>query len=108
MMVPWLSPPAPSDRFRANFAPALPPTILRMLGRPKLVLASGSPRRLSLLNQAGIEPDALRPADVEYWPTPDPVGLQGSREQQLDAYRNVRDGLMDRIRHRFAPGKGAT
>jgi protein-tyrosine-phosphatase len=45
-------------------------------------------------------------ADVEYWPTPDPVGLQGSREQQLDAYRNVRDGLMDRIRHRFAPGKG--
>src|SRR5579864_7315871 len=33
-----------------------------MLGRPKLVLASGSPPRLSLLNQAGIEPDALRPA----------------------------------------------
>jgi len=27
-------------------------------------LASGSPRRLALLNQAGIEPDALRPADV--------------------------------------------
>ncbi|HBR44757.1 MAG TPA: septum formation inhibitor Maf, partial [Afipia sp.] len=24
-----------------------------MLGRPKFVLASGSPRRLSLLNQAG-------------------------------------------------------
>ena len=44
-------------------------------------------------------------ADVEYWPTPDPVGLQGSREQQLDAYRSVRDGLMDRIRHRFGPGR---
>ena len=43
--------------------------------------------------------------DVEYWPTPDPVGLQGSREQQLDAYRSVRDGLMDRIRHRFGPGR---
>ena len=28
-----------------------------MLGRPKFVLASGSPRRLGLLNQAGIEPD---------------------------------------------------
>ena len=40
----------------------------RMLGRPKLVLASGSPRRLSLLNQAGIEPDALRPADVDETP----------------------------------------
>lgn len=39
-----------------------------MIGRPKLVLASGSPRRLSLLNQAGIEPDALRPADVDETP----------------------------------------
>ena len=36
-----------------------------MIGRPKLVLASGSPRRLSLVNQAGIEPDALRPADID-------------------------------------------
>src|SRR3982074_3228976 len=40
----------------------------RMLGRPKFVLASGSPRRLGLLNQAGIEPDALRPADVDETP----------------------------------------
>jgi septum formation protein len=32
------------------------------------VLASGSPRRLALLNQAGIEPDALRPADVDEMP----------------------------------------
>jgi hypothetical protein len=39
-----------------------------LLGRPKLVLASGSPRRLGLLNQAGIEPDALRPADVDETP----------------------------------------
>src|SRR3954462_169395 len=39
-----------------------------MLGRPKFVLASGSPRRLSLLNQAGIEPDALRPADLDETP----------------------------------------
>jgi|SRR5687767_5518992 len=39
-----------------------------MLGRPKLVLASGSPRRLGLLNQAGIEPDALRPADIDEVP----------------------------------------
>src|ERR1700689_3607772 len=39
-----------------------------MLGRPKFVLASGSPRRLALLNQAGIEPDALRPADIDETP----------------------------------------
>jgi septum formation protein len=39
-----------------------------MIGRPKLVLASGSPRRLGLLNQAGIEPDALRPAEIDEIP----------------------------------------
>lgn len=39
-----------------------------MMGRPKLVLASGSPRRLALLNQAGIEPDALRPVDINEMP----------------------------------------
>ena len=39
-----------------------------MIGRPKLVLASGSPRRLALLNQAGIEPDSLLPTDVDEVP----------------------------------------
>jgi septum formation protein len=33
--------------------------------RPKLVLASASPRRLQLLGQAGITPDALRPASID-------------------------------------------
>jgi septum formation protein len=33
--------------------------------RPKLVLASASPRRLALLEQAGITPDALRPAAID-------------------------------------------
>jgi nucleoside triphosphate pyrophosphatase len=40
-----------------------------MIGRPKLVLASGSPRRLALLNQAGIEPDQLLPSDIDEIPT---------------------------------------
>ncbi len=40
-----------------------------MIGRPKLVLASGSPRRLGLLNQAGIEPDMLIPSDIDEMPT---------------------------------------
>jgi septum formation protein len=39
-----------------------------MMGRPKLVLASGSPRRLTLINQAGIEPDMLLPADINEIP----------------------------------------
>jgi len=33
-----------------------------------LVLASGSPRRIELLNQAGIEPDRVYPADVDETP----------------------------------------
>src|SRR5918994_188125 len=39
-----------------------------MISRPKLILASGSPRRLALLNQAGIEPAALRPVDIDETP----------------------------------------
>ncbi|ADH87463.1 maf protein [Ancylobacter novellus DSM 506] len=39
-----------------------------MSARPTLVLASGSPRRLALLAQAGIEPDALLPADIDEAP----------------------------------------
>src|ERR1700758_2710527 len=41
---------------------------MKMIGRPKLVLASGSPRRVSLVNQAGIEPDALRPTNIDETP----------------------------------------
>jgi protein-tyrosine-phosphatase len=40
-------------------------------------------------------------ADVEYWPTGDPADAEGSREQRLDAYRQVRDQLLTRIRERF-------
>jgi protein-tyrosine-phosphatase len=40
-------------------------------------------------------------AEVEYWPTADPTVLQGSREQMLDAYREVRDGLARRIKERL-------
>jgi protein-tyrosine-phosphatase len=40
-------------------------------------------------------------ADVEYWPTPDPTVVEGSREQRMDAYREMRDALMRRIKQRF-------
>jgi len=39
--------------------------------------------------------------EVEYWPTFDPTAVQGSREQMMDAYREVRDDLAKRIKERF-------
>ncbi|KAB2883777.1 MAG: arsenate reductase ArsC [Pseudorhodoplanes sp.] len=45
-------------------------------------------------------------AEVEYWPTPDPSGAGGNREQMLDAYREVRDQLMKRIKERFSRSAG--
>jgi protein-tyrosine-phosphatase len=46
-------------------------------------------------------------ANVEYWPTADPTAIEGSREQRLNAYRDVRDQLLRRIRERFSPGRRA-
>jgi protein-tyrosine-phosphatase len=40
-------------------------------------------------------------ADVEYWPTPDPTVTEGTREQRLTAYREVRDQLTEHIKSRF-------
>jgi protein-tyrosine-phosphatase len=48
--------------------------------------------------------------EVEYWPTFDATMMigHGSREQVLQAYRDVRDGLFQRIKHRFALEGGPT
>jgi protein-tyrosine-phosphatase len=45
-------------------------------------------------------------AEVEYWPTADPTAIEGSREQRMNAYRDVRDQLLQRIRVRFAHRQG--
>ncbi len=39
--------------------------------------------------------------EAEYWPTIDPSLAEGSREQKLEAYRNVRDDLRRRLLARF-------
>ncbi len=44
------------------------PRDLIVAPQPKLVLASASPRRLTLLGQVGIKPDALRPASIDETP----------------------------------------
>ena len=39
--------------------------------------------------------------DVHFWHTFDPTIVEGSRENRLDAYRQVRDQLMRRIKEHF-------
>jgi protein-tyrosine-phosphatase len=46
-------------------------------------------------------------AEVEYWPTFDATAIEGDRERRLEAYREVRDLLMKRIRERFPAGPKA-
>ena len=50
-----------------------------------------------------VEMTRIMACDVEYWQTFDPTALEGSREQRLTAYRQVRDSLLRRIRERFPP-----
>jgi protein-tyrosine-phosphatase len=42
-----------------------------------------------------------RAAILEYWPVFDPTRIEGSREMKLDAYREVRNVLAERIGDRF-------
>jgi protein-tyrosine-phosphatase len=44
--------------------------------------------------------------EVEYWPIADPTAIEGSREQRLEAYRDVRDQLERKIRSRFVARTG--
>jgi len=44
--------------------------------------------------------------DLEYWPTHDPTLMMGPREAVMEAYRETRDVLAERIRARF--GRSAT
>ncbi len=65
-----------------------------MAGRPKLVLASGSPRRLQLLQQAGIEPDHLSPVNADETPQkgeqPRSLAKRLAKEKALFAIENAK------------------
>lgn len=41
--------------------------------------------------------------EIEFWPTLDPSLITGNRETRLDAYRELRDGLLAKLRQRFPP-----
>lgn len=53
-----------------------------------------------------IEMTRIMACDVEYWQTLDPTIVEGSREQRLASYRQVRDYLAARLRQRFPPPTG--
>lgn len=61
---------------------------------PKLILASASPRRLALLQQIGLDPDHLMPADVDEKPkkheTPRSLALRLARTK-AEAVRQAAD-----------------
>lgn len=43
--------------------------------------------------------------EIEFWPTMDPSAVTGNRDMRIEAYKSLRDQLLDRIGRRFpAPG----
>jgi septum formation protein len=56
---------------------------------PRLVLASASPRRLDLLRQIGIEPDAVDPAHADESPRPRELPSQHARRLALEKLQQV-------------------
>ncbi|MEP1209053.1 MAG: Maf-like protein [Rhizobiaceae bacterium] len=65
-----------------------------MASRPKLVLASGSPRRMALLEQIGVEPDLLAPVDADETPmkseAPRSLAKRLSKEKATIALQNLK------------------
>jgi hypothetical protein len=39
--------------------------------------------------------------DVEFWEISDPSGIGETRDEKLNAYRNIRNELITRIKNRF-------
>lgn len=52
-------------------------------------------------HHAALELTRSAAVDVEYWPTADPTLARGTRDQIIDAYRDVRQRLTARIDARF-------
>lgn len=48
-----------------------------------------------------VEMTRVMACDLEFWNTFDPSVIEGSREVRMEAYRRIRDQLLQRIRQRF-------
>ena len=106
-------------------ASARDPFVDAVLAEKALSLGDWRPRRLDELEDSffdliiTLSPEAHHAAleltrsmaiEVEYWPTLDPSVVEGTREQIMAAYRDVRDGLALQIARRFGvkPASGET
>ncbi len=65
--------------------------------RPKLVLASASPRRLELLRQMHIIPDDVLPADIDETPLKSELPLAYARRIAAGKAAKIRESMMDAI-----------
>ena len=45
----------------------------------------------------------IEATEIVYWPAADPTVVQGSRDQMLDAYRDVRNAIRKQLVERFGP-----
>jgi len=70
-----------------------PRTFEDVADRPELIVA--------LTPEAAGRARQVPGVAVEVWPIEDPTLVEGAREQQLDAFRRVRDDLAARIAARF-------
>ncbi len=55
-----------------------------------------------------IEMTRTMACDVEFWNTFDPTLVDGTRDTMLEAYRQVRDGLLAKVTQRFPLTRGPT
>jgi len=65
--------------------------------RPKLVLASASPRRLELLRQMHIVPDDVLPADIDETPLKSELPLAYARRIAAGKAAKIRDSVPDAV-----------
>jgi len=92
------------------------PFVDAVLAEKNLALENWLPRRLEELedtyfdlivtlapeaHHTALELTRTMPVEVEYWPTLDPSAVEGTREQIMAAYRDVRDALAEQIAKRF-------
>lgn len=96
---------------------ALDPLAIEVMEEIGIDLSRHHPKRFDMLedtsfdliislspeaHHSAIELTRTLAAETEFWPTQDPTAVEGTRDQVLDAYRAVRDGLMRRIKARFS------